>query len=337
VLRRLRREAAFTQPGRAHRFDLIWERPESGIRNYRVVAVAGAEVSTVSASEPGRLTLFAFQDRTREVALQEELGQARQMAALGQMAATVAHELRNPLGAIQGFATLLKRDLEGQSGPRRQVDRILQGVENADRIVADLLEYCRPLRLSAGPLALSRLLEESLTELKATPRWRSGLKIDLRLDADLAPCRGDRRLLLLVLANLYNNALDAMGEEGTLSILARAAGPTTRSDRLRVIVRDTGCGLAAEEVARVFAPCYTTKPGGTGLGLALVRKIVEAHGGHVHVVSAPLRGTSVVVDLPTDDSSGEGDPAREADAAERGAETAYLSRMARARLAVEAA
>jgi len=244
------------------------------------------------------LTLFAFHDRTREVALERELEQARNLAALGQMAATVAHEVRNPLGAIQGFAELLQRDLQGQPGPLRQVDRILRGVQGANRIVGDLLEYCRPVAPKPEAVSLESLLAESLAALRVSPAWHSRIELDLHVDPDLPCCLGDRGLLLQALANLYDNAVAAIEGRGTLSVRARAGASASRPDRLRIVIRDTGRGLSADEVARIFQPFYTTRPGGTGLGLPLVRRIVEAHGGRVHVVSAPARGTSVVLDLP---------------------------------------
>ncbi len=304
ILDRLRAEALQIGAGRSRSFELEWNRPEIGVTTYRVIGVAGRIPG--ASSEPWSqpvgdriLTLFAFRDRTREAALEEELARAGKLAALGQMAGTVAHELRNPLGAIEGFATLLKRDLAGQDGPLHQVDRILRGVEGANRIVQDLLEYCRPIDLRLEPISIEGLLAESLSALEASSRWSDRIEVDLNIDSGLAPGWGDRRLLLQVLANLYSNAIDAMSGAGTLSIRARAVGPARIPERLRLVIRDTGCGLSAEDVARIFAPFYTTKPGGTGLGLALVRRIVEAHRGHVHVVSAPGRGTSVVLDLMT--------------------------------------
>jgi signal transduction histidine kinase len=316
VLQRLRREARACTPGHPSSFTLEWDRPEIGTTHYQVVAVAGTARKSDELDERV-LTLFAFHDRTREANLEAELAQARNLAALGQMAGTVAHELRNPLGAIQGFATLLERDLAGQEGPLRQVDRILRGVESADRIVGDLLEYCRPLHLRLEPIPLAELLQESLSNLRATSRWSDGIRPDLHVEPDLPSCLGDRRHLHQVLENLYGNAIDAMQGNGTIAIRARGCGPAGRPDRLRIVVRDSGCGLTAEEVAQVFAPFYTTKPGGTGLGLALVRRITEAHGGRVHVVSAPGRGTSVVLDLPAAGSAREG-----ADRTESGEEAA---------------
>lgn len=330
VRQRLRREAAGIAAGETIRFELTWSRPDRGTERYRVVATAGSDSAHSAASvgqgragtepgfsgteqgsarteqgpagtEPGGrlLTLFAFFDRTREATVERELVEARNLAALGQMAATVAHELRNPLGAIQGFAGLLRRDLAGQPALQRQAERILLGVEGANRIVSDLLEYTHPVAPRRVSVSLDSLLAESLAAWRASAPSSTRAEVDLCVDPDLPNCLCDARLVLQALQNLYTNAVHAMGEEGgTLFVRARAAGPAGRPDRLRVVVRDTGCGLGADEVARIFQPFYTTRPGGTGLGLPLVRRIVEAHGGHVHVVSAPGRGTSVVIDLP---------------------------------------
>jgi signal transduction histidine kinase len=305
---RLRREAAGIAAGETVRFELNWSRPDRGTETYRITATAGSDSGGGPAlvghgpagTGPGSrlLTLFAFFDRTREATLERELKEARNLAALGQMAATVAHELRNPLGAIQGFAGLLSRDLAGQPALLRQAERILRGVEGANRIVSDLLEYTRPVAPRREAVSLSSLLAESIAAWRASTPPPIRVEVDLGVDSDLPDCLCDPRLVLQALQNLYANAIQSMGEGGTLFVRARAAGPTGRSDRLRVVVRDTGCGLGADEVARIFQPFYTTRPGGTGLGLPLVRRIVEAHGGHVHVVSAPGRGTSVVIDLP---------------------------------------
>jgi len=192
--------------------------------------------------------------------------------------------------------------VEDRPEAARQIDRILRGVEAADHIVSDLLEFCRPVQPRKETISPESLLAESLGSVRARASASTGaLEIDLHVEPDAPACCGDRRLLVQALQNLYTNAVGAMNGTGTLSIRARAAGPATRPDRVRIIVRDTGCGLGADEVARIFQPFYTTRPGGTGLGLPLVRKIVEAHGGRVHVVSAPGRGTSVVLDLPTED------------------------------------
>src|SRR5690606_24905059 len=123
--------------------------------------------------------------------------------------------------------------------------------------------------------------------------------VDFEFEQVLHVCVGARRVLLQVLNKRYGDAIYAMAGSGFLSVRARSAGGVG-GERIRIVVRDSGCGLTAEEVARVFEPFYTSKPGGTGLGLAIVRRVVEAHRGHVHVVSAPGKGTSVVLELPVE-------------------------------------
>ncbi|MCA9729810.1 MAG: hypothetical protein KC729_19155, partial [Candidatus Eisenbacteria bacterium] len=296
VLDRLREESASALDGRPRSFELVWDREELGRRVYEVVVATGRATDQ---NDRPFLTLFAFHDRTRLAELESELDRSRDLAALGRMAATVAHEVRNPLAAIQGFSTLLRRDLNDRPELQGQVDRILRGVDGANRIVGDLLEYARPLSMQSEPVSIESLLAESLAAAQVSRRWTPRLHVDVSVDSVLPACWGDRRLLLQVLGNLYDNAIDAMQGEGCLAVRARVAGGAG-GERIRIVVRDSGCGLTAEEVARVFEPFYTSKPGGTGLGLAIVRRVVEAHRGHIHVVSAPGKGTSVVLELPTD-------------------------------------
>ncbi len=296
VLERMREEGSAIEDGRPRTFELIWDREDLGRRVYEVAVATGRAIDQ---GDRPFLTVFAFHDRTLLFELEAELDRARDLADAGRMAATVAHEVRNPLAGIQGFATLLRRDLLDRPELQTQVDRILLGVEGANRIVADLLEYSRPLALHKETISLEALLAESLTAAQISKRWTPQLKIDVSVDPVLPVCEGDRRLLLQVLNNLYDNAIDAMAGAGCLSVRARSASGAGGA-RIRIVVRDSGCGLTAEEVARVFEPFYTSKPGGTGLGLAIVRRVVEAHRGHVHVVSAPGKGTSVVLELPVD-------------------------------------
>jgi signal transduction histidine kinase len=227
-----------------------------------------------------------------------ESAEERNPAALGPAVVLVAHELRDQLGAVQGLAALLIRDLVGQPAYLRQAARILRGVEGADRIVSDLLAYTRADAPRREPVPLSSLLAASIAAWRASAPPLNRAEVDLCVDPDLPDCVCDARIVQQALQILYANAVQAMDEGGTLFVRARAAGPAGRPDRLRIVVRDTGCGLGADEVAQIFQPFQITGPGRAGLGLPLVRRVVEAHGGRVHVVSAPGRGTSVVIDLP---------------------------------------
>lgn len=310
VVNRLRQERPTGTEARV--FALEWEGSAAPARyEVRALPISGTN-DAVTDGHTGNITLFVFRNRTRERSLEEQLDRSHDLASLGRLAATVAHEIRNPLAAIRGFATLLGEDLTAESPHHLQVERILRGVDRADRIVAELLEYARPVKLRVEPISLESLLAEAVTTLRGSTRWNPKLELDFSIDLGLSPCRGDRRLLLQVLDNLFNNAIDAMQGEGMLTLRVReaedkrgasgpadSAGAMGSSGRIRIVVRDTGCGMSSDEVARIFEPFYTSKAGGTGLGLALVRRIVEAHEGSVHVVSAPGRGTSFVLDLPT--------------------------------------
>jgi signal transduction histidine kinase len=236
--------------------------------------------------------------RAPSLVTEHEPAEERNLAALGPMAAIAAHELRDRLGAVQGSAVPLIRDLVGQPALLRQAKRILRELEGADRIVSDLIAYTRVVASRPESVPASSLLAESIAAWRASAPPRARAEVDLCVDPDLPDCLCDAPLVRQALQNLYANAVQAMGEGGTFFVRAGAAGPTGRPDRLRIVVRDTGRGLGADEVAQIFQPFDTMRPGGAGLGLPLVRRIVEAHGGHVHVVSAPGRGTSVVIDLP---------------------------------------
>jgi signal transduction histidine kinase len=256
--------------------------------------------------------------RAPTLVLKYESAEERNPAALGPTVALVAHGLRDQLGAVQGLAALLIRDLVGQPALLRQAERILRGVEGADRIVSDLLAYTRVDAPRREPVPLSSLLAASIAAWRASAPPLNRAEVDLCVDPDLPDCVCDARIVQQALQILYANAVQAMDEGGTLFVRARAAGPAGRPDRLRIVVRDTGCGLGADEVAQIFQPFHITGPGRAGLGLPLVRRIVEAHGGHVHVVSAPGRGTSVVIDLPaaSRELPGGGDAESDEDAAE---------------------
>lgn len=295
VHEQLARVARKLSPGRPQRFEMAWDRSDLGPRHYRVVA-AKSEQEPSAGESP--LVLFALHDQTREQSLEAELAGARDLAALGQMAATVAHELRNPLAAIQGFTTLLRRDVAGQNDAVAQTDRILEGVAAANRIISDLLEYCRPIQLRREPVSAESLLAESLLFVRAGAKWRPEVDVDLAVEPGLAPLAIDRRLIRQALVNVLENAADAMNGSGAVSIRVRPLGDPIPGDMLRILIRDSGPGLSAEQAARVFEPFYTTKEKGTGLGLAIVRRTIEAHGGRVHLVSSPGRGTSLVIDLP---------------------------------------
>lgn len=230
-----------------------------------------------------------FQDLSELIALREQVRQIDRLAAIGEMAATVAHEIRNPLGGIRGFATFLAQDLKDDPPKKRLVDKILTGTASLEKVVSGLLEYTRPVDLSLKPVCCAAIMQDALRYLEYDPHLVAIFtEVDpgLRILAD-----GDR--IRQVLMNIVQNAIQSLPGSGELRIEAEA-GDTT----ITFHIRDTGCGIPPEALEQIFSPFYTTKEKGTGLGLAICQKIVDGHGGTLIAESEAGRGSVFVLTLP---------------------------------------
>jgi PAS domain S-box-containing protein len=231
--------------------------------------------------------------RQREVLYQNE-----KLAALGTMAAGIAHEMNNPLGIITTRIEVMLLDAEQQQLPA-QVLEDLQVLHRASqrvaRIAASLRSFARHTPGDRVPLDLNTIVEESL-QLVQKPLAADNVQIVTRLDRTLPPILGDATTLHQVLMNLLTNAREAMPGGGQIRI------ETARGERpgwIRLIVTDTGAGIPAEDVSKIFDPFFTTKRTGTGLGLSVSYGIIQEHGGTVDVQSRPGAGTTFVIGLPT--------------------------------------
>jgi signal transduction histidine kinase len=214
-----------------------------------------------------------------------QLSRKTRLEMLGRMAATLAHEIRNPLGGIQLYASMLRRDLEGDAAKARTLDRILAAVSSLDALVEDMLLYGRDVepakaRQPLGAVADAALdLARAAIEEKGVKAVRDGAGGEADVDGPM---------LQRALLNLVLNAVQAMERGGTLTL--RAEGRT-------LSVLDTGPGIPSEVLEKLFTPFTTTKAQGTGLGLAIVQKIVEAHGGSVEARNRPEGGAAFTVRL----------------------------------------
>lgn len=240
-----------------------------------------------------------FQDVTEVREMERILRRNERLAAIGGLAASVAHEVRNPLAAIAGCAELLEADLEGEEDQR--LIRIIrrESARLAD-IVSELLDYTRPRRLQRDEIELGKVLRELADSFRADP---ANAKIELVLSVPDEPLRAklDLAQLTQVLWNLVRNGAQAMDNQGRLELGVTSA-PLTSSggdERVRLHVRDHGRGIPPEDLDRIFEPFYSTKEGGSGIGLALVHRIIEDHGGDIQVHSAIGEGTSFLITLPT--------------------------------------
>jgi len=235
------------------------------------------------------------------------------LAALGQMAAGLAHEVKNPLGAIKGAAQLLSdpRDHSRQSGVEQEfVDIILEEVERLDRVVGSVLDYARPSKGELGAVDLNAVVRRTVT-LLATDRAED-CEIVTEFSGDLPRVRADAEQLRQVLINLVRNAVQAMGGRGTVrvstAIHAQPASALTSApagEWAEVSVRDAGPGIAPQVLKSLFVPFFTTKERGTGLGLAISQRMVEDMGGRIEVVSQLGDGATFTVLLPVGEPHGQ--------------------------------
>ncbi len=255
--------------------------------------------------DQGRLvgaTLF-FKDLTRVEQI-EERGRLRdRLAALGEMAAAIAHEVKNPLASIEVMAGVLKRQLSQQPEALETLDDIIKEAKMANAIVVEVLEFVRPIQLQVEKVGLDEILKDSITLAEGQMR-RGAVTIKTELDPAVPDLLGDPHQLRQLFSNLLANAFEALGGEGHVEIRSALIpddelnGPDESTPLVSIEVRDNGPGIAPDDFERIFSPFFTTKPQGTGLGLAIVRKVVDAHDGRIDAVSAPGRGASFKVTLP---------------------------------------
>lgn len=261
------------------------------------LVVECAERVTPKAEDLELLALFSFQ---AVVALKNahELSQLRSgaLAALGRMATQVAHELKNPLGGLKLYARHLEKRLGDAADPElaELAKKIGRAVDHLANLVTEITAYGRPPELKREPMKVPQLLDDCLSLAQDRLAGRR-IRVVRQDDPDSPEAFLDPRELRKVFLNLLLNALEAMGEEGTLTVRT-----SYRADdgMIQVAVEDTGCGMSEETLSRVFDLFFTTKPQGTGLGMAIARSVVDLHGGRINIESRLGQGTRVLVLLP---------------------------------------
>jgi len=250
-------------------------------------------------------TLF-FKDLTRVEQLEERERLRDRLAALGEMAAAIAHEVKNPLAGIEVMAGILKRQLTASPDAQNILADIIKEAKMANVIVQEVLAFVRPIRLEVENVSLSDVIRDAMTMAESHER-RGAVQVNVELPESLRPIQGDPHQLRQIFTNLLTNAFEAMNGMGAVEISAiavdgddeagagmeHAAGPT-----IVVSVSDNGPGVPGDVMDRIFSPFFTTKPQGSGLGLAIVRKIVDAHDGRIDVGARQGGGTIFRVTLP---------------------------------------
>jgi signal transduction histidine kinase len=270
--------------------------------HYQSLAAALADTNTELRRVQTELT-----DRLHQLAqMEERIQQISQMAVLGEVAAQVAHEVRNPLGIIKG-ATEMLAARTSEPATQRHVAVLLEEVDRLNRAVESILRLATPLRIQPSRVHLQDLLR-AVTQ--AATGWSSPDRHAVKLSVPAEPVwlTGDRDLLHQALTNLIRNAVQAMPGGGIVTI----AMPQPADGMVSVTIGDTGVGLSAEELKRLGEPFFTKRAGGVGLGFGLARRIILEHGGTLAVNSQVGHGTSVTIQLPAETQSNIGRPPVEA-------------------------
>ena len=258
------------------------------------------------AGEIAGAALF-FKDLTRVEQLEERERLRDRLAALGEMAAAMAHELKNPLAGIEVMAGLLRRKVGDSPDAQSIIADIISEAKMANSTVVEMLDYVRPVRLERGRTAIAQVLHTAVSMAESKAR-RGDVEVELAVPDDLPAIQGDEHQLCQVFTNLVINAFEAMNGQGRIRISAWAGTVeqehTQRGDGLASVpmliveIADDGPGIPDELKDRVFNAFFTTKAQGSGLGLAIVRKIIDAHDGRIDVTSSSGQGTRFTVTLP---------------------------------------
>jgi signal transduction histidine kinase len=276
----------------------------------RVIGYTLSQVKNDSGESIGAVMFFKDLTRVEQIEEQERLRD--RLASLGEMAAGIAHELKNPLAGIEVMAGLLRRQVPDSKDAQSLLADILSEAKLANAIVVEMLEFVRPVRLQMERTDLSDVLQQAVTMAESKAR-RGNVKVATHVARELPMIEGDHHQLAQVFTNLVANAFEALDGKGHITISASTStieadpafvGVLPPTPAVMVDVADDGPGVPADVTDKIFNPFFTTKVTGTGLGLAIVRKIVDAHDGRIDVSSAPDTGTRFRVTLPVASASG---------------------------------
>ena len=263
--------------------DVVLASETKGEQIWEVVAAAFADQDVPE----GKILLARNVTAVR--GLEKEVARSLHLNAIGSLAAGVAHEIRNPLSSIKGFAVYFKQRFAGNPDDEETADIMIAETERLNRVIGQLIEFARPLTLKTEKTILSGLVMQSVKLIEAEAR-KNGVQVDARVPEDLPAVEIDPDKIKQVLLNIFLNALAAMPDGGRLSV-----GISQTQAGQEVLISDTGSGIEKNDLPRIYDPYFTSKPAGTGLGLAVVQKIMEAHGAFLNIESQAGAGTKVTL------------------------------------------
>jgi two-component system, NtrC family, sensor kinase len=285
----------------AERWSVSWQDDDRLPKEWDV------NVYPIPGTKPGAArAVVVWQDRTEERRLENSLVQAGKLAAVGQLAAGVAHEINNPLTAINANAQMLQMMIPPDHEQYESIELIARAGERAAKVVRGLLDFARQAQYDFQVADLNHSVQQALN-LVAYQLSTANIELSSNLAPELPPVNGSWEHLQSVWLNLLINARDAVQDAGATRRIEVVTRLDKASEEVLVLVRDTGRGMTPAELEHIFEPFYTTKsPGqGTGLGLATCQRIIHQHGGQIEAISKPGQGTTVVVRLPVEATSRE--------------------------------
>jgi len=237
--------------------------------------------------------VLIFEDVSREIKMENEFRRMGELAAVGQLAASIAHELRNPLSSIKGAAQFLQKECEDNASMVEFLEIIVEEADGLSKLTTQFLDFARPMQLELKPTLINQVVDKTL-QLMSVHITDSNVVVKENLDGSMPEIQADAKQIEQVLKNIIINALQAMPEGGMI----RVETSRGHAGSAAIVVSDTGIGIPEDKLERIFQPFMTTKTKGTGLGLSVVQKIIDNHGGRIEVSSEEGKGTTFKITLP---------------------------------------
>lgn len=260
--------------------------------------VLGGSVSPLKDSQGTMIGyIVVFQDLTEINEMKKSLEKSRQLALIGEIAANLAHEIRNPLASIGGSIQMLKGNMAQDKTNARLMQIILRGKDHLESFLKDFLLMARPALGVREEIDIRETIKDSIESLRYVADWHERLDVVMALTHDPLTIRANKTEIRQILWNLMLNAVQAMPDGGVLKVDARPLR-VGEKEGAEIAIGDTGCGIEEQQFSKIFDPFYTTRDAGTGLGLAVVNRILEAYGGKIYMQSEPGKGSVFTIWLP---------------------------------------
>jgi two-component system sensor histidine kinase PilS (NtrC family) len=260
--------------------------------------ILGCSISPLKNNRGRRIgSIIIFQDLTAIKKMEKTIERNRRLAFIGEMAAVLAHEMRNPLASISGSIQVLKKDLTLSETDEKLMQIVLRGKDQLESFMKDFLLLARPSPGTSEEFDLRGIITDVIESLQYVPDWHEGIEIVRRLDG-ASIMRANRMEIRQILWNLVLNGVQSMPEGGRLTIETGWSPEDEGGVAIEIRISDTGCGIESKYLGKILEPFYTTKERGTGLGLAIVNRVVECQGGTLRIDSVPNGGTTCTVWLP---------------------------------------